>query len=397
MQSEPPHENNQCLKAAPISLRYQLKHDFADFLTLHVPVFFAVFLHCSQFGFMIPEIVWPKIFGPTTEEWIPRNLHEDLFFQTSHHLPQGSFQRAHASRNGMPGTFQNLPKSSRTTSRTPRCRKWFVCGCPLCLKRKGASADIVASEQGSVAMIWLIQYIPICIICDFGSSFRFFTPRCPGEGQLCRLDAAGLVFGSEILETKDNQLWTIWKRSSITDYDYDCTWLHYRSISFSPLVFRVVAADALPLAVFSGLACFEPSTIKVSRFPQTLWLLWRGFRWAVRLSFWEQNPLRLFSKSTWGFSAFWRRWRRHGRLGGSSNGWEGQILGIGWELWTGWNPTLTSRRSEKLGSWFWAWTTLGRPPSSRRCRMKISLTSCPRRVSISRAWCRTTSNWSLDQ
>ena len=57
MQSEAPHENNQCLKAAPISLRYQLKHDFADFFDSARSRFLAVFLHCSQFGFMIPEIV----------------------------------------------------------------------------------------------------------------------------------------------------------------------------------------------------------------------------------------------------------------------------------------------------------------------------------------------------
>lgn len=84
----------------------------------------------------------------------------------------------------------------------------------------------------------------------------------------------GWFFESEILETKDNGQFGKEEASptmtmTVLDYTTEALVFH----SFSPLVFWAVAADALPLAVFSGLACFEPSKIKVSRFPQTLWLL----------------------------------------------------------------------------------------------------------------------------
>ena len=51
------------------------------------------------------------------------------------------------------------------------------------------------------------------------------------------------------------------------------------------------------------------------------------------------------------------------------------------------------RMTWKPGSWSWAWTTRGRPPSSRPWPRKISPIPCLHRASTSRASCRMASSW----
>ena len=51
------------------------------------------------------------------------------------------------------------------------------------------------------------------------------------------------------------------------------------------------------------------------------------------------------------------------------------------------------RMTWKPGSWSWAWTTRGRPPSSRPWPQKISPIPCLHRASTSRASCRMASSW----